>query len=310
MKTRVVIVSCLVSAGVASAQPKAPAKAPAKPAPCLPMMGSEGPPRFVIAAGSATVCVDHNEEKPKETCFAYSPTAAPKQVPPPPVQAAKPVAEVKQDAGKWSVCVSGACKPVGKKLAKALAAAAKSDAESNITTPTARATDDGKAVAFNSELWVVAGDKKLKPKAPKDYKGEIDKPSLVGTEVAGNAMIAHWANCAGPCTLSILVDAKGTNRGKTFGGGIAVPLDAKRLAVLSVENTNELVVIDLATAKQTSKVGIEMGGVTPAGAAKVDDGTVAYAFQGAEGWTVGYVATPADKPATKGATYQIAGCPM
>ena len=307
MKTQVVIVSCLVSAGIASAQPKAPMK---PPVPCMPMNGSEGPPRFVTAAGSATVCVDHNEEKPKETCFAFTPASAPKVVPPPPVQAAKPGAEVKQDAGKWSVCVAGTCKPVGKKLAKALAKAAASDAEANITQPTARATDDGKVVAFNAELWVVAGDKKLKPKAPKDYAKELDRPSLVGTEVAGNAMIAHWANCAGPCTLSILVDAKGANRGKTFGGGVAVPLDAKRLGILSVESSNEFVVIDLATAKQTSRVAIDMGGVTPAGAAKVDDSTVAYAFQGAEGWTVGFLATPADKPVSTGATYKIAGCPL
>ncbi|MBL9012604.1 MAG: hypothetical protein JNL83_00415 [Myxococcales bacterium] len=309
MKTRVVIVSCLVSAGIASAQPKAPPKpAPRPMAPCAPLDGAS--PRFVSAGGTTTACFTSSDETPVETCFAFSATQAPKAVTAPAKSAAKPVSEVKQDAGAWAVCTGGACKPVGKKLAAALATAAKEAKENDATaTFTALASDDGKHVAFGSNLWVVAGDKKLKLKAPKEYKGNIDKPELGGVELVGGAIIANWYNCAGPCTQAVLVDAKGANRGKWFGGGFAFPLDAKRLGVLSIESANEFVVIDVATAKQTSRLAIDMGGVTPAGAAKVDESTAVIAYQTENGWTVGFVAAPAGKPVAKGAMYNIAACP-
>ncbi len=311
MKKRVAIVSCLLSAGIASAQPKNQPAPPAKPAPkaapCAPMDGAS--PRFVSAGGTTTACFLSSDEKPVESCFAFSATAAPKSVPAPAKVVEKPASEVKLDANAWAVCTGGACKPVGKKLAKALTAAA-ADAKANDPTATftARASDDGKVVAFGSALWVVAGDKALKLKAPKEYKGNIDKPELGGVELVGGAIIANWYNCAGPCTQAVLVDAKGANRGKWFGGGIAFPLDAKRLGILSIESANEFVVIDVASAKQTSRVAFDMGGVTPAGAAKVDDSTAVIAYQGENGWTVGFVAAPADKAASKGAMYPIAGC--
>ena len=309
MNIRVVIASCLASAGIASAQPKAPAKpAPAK-APCLPTDAGDGSARLVTAAGAATLCVKNNAEKPVETCFTFSATAAPKPVAAPAAQAETRASEVKLDGGKWSVCTGGACKPVGKKLSKALVAASAEEKTSDVKF-TAHATDDGKVVAFGSDLWVVAGDKKLKLKAPKEYKGNIDKPALGGVEVVGNAIIANWYNCAGPCTQAVLVDAKGANRGAWFGGGVAFPLDAKRLGVLSIESANEFVVIDVASAKQTSRLAIDMGGVTPATAAKIDESTAVVAYQTMDGWTVTYVSAPADKAVSAGATYKIAGCPM
>ena len=106
----------------------------------------------------------------------------------------------------------------------------------------------------------------------------------------------------------MLVDTKGANRGKWFGAGTVMQLDAKRLAVLSIESANEVVVIDVASGKQTSRVPFEMGGVTPAGAAKIDDTNVVIAYQVEAGWKVHFVATPTDKPASAGATYTIAAC--
>ena len=80
--------------------------------------------------------------------------------------------------------------------------------------------------------------------------------------------------------------------------------------MLSIESGNEFVVIDTASAKQTSRLAIEMGGVAPASAAKVDDSTVVVAHQGEDSWTVRYLSAPADKPVTAGVTYKIAACPM
>ena len=305
MTARVLIASCLTYAGIASAQPKAPAKP--KPAPpCAPL---DEAPRFVSAGGSTTACFATSDDTPAETCFAFSATAAPKLVAAPAKTAEKPASEVKLDAGAWAVCTGGACKPVGKKLAAALASAAKAAKENDETaTFTAAASDDGKHVAFDANLWVVAADKKLKLKAPKEYKGNIDKPSLGGVELVGGAIIASWHNCAGPCTQSVLVDANGKNRGKWFGAGFAIPLDAKRLGVLSIESENEFLVIDIATGKHASSLAIDMGGETIAGAAKVDDSTAVIAYQTEAGWTVGFVAAPAGKQVTKGAMYTIAGC--
>lgn len=307
MKTWVAIVSCVVSAGVASAQPKAPAK-PA--APCLPTDAGDGSARLVPGAGSATLCVKNNADKPVETCFSFSQAAAPKPAPVPPPVVEKRVSEVKLDGGTWAVCTAGTCKPVGKKLASALVGPVGQEKTNDSPAFLARATDDGKLVAVGSDLWVVASDKKLKLKAPKEYKGNIDKPSLGGVEIVGNAVIANWYNCAGPCTQAVLVDAKGANRGKWFGGGVALQLDAKRLAVLSIESANELVVIDLPSAKQTSRLAIDMGGVTPATAAKIDESTVVIAYQTMDGWTVTYASAPAGKAVSAGASYKIAGCPM
>lgn len=44
--------------------------------------------------------------------------------------------------------------------------------------------------------------------------------------------------------------------------------------------------------------------------AKIDESTAVVAYQTMDGWTVTYVAAPADKAASAGATYRIAGCPM
>lgn len=283
-----------------------PPKAPAK-APCAPLDGPS--PRWVIANGSVTACFAADEGSP-ESCFAFSPTAAPKPVAAPP-KAAPPKndAEVKDDGGKLSVCVVGTpCKPLGKKLVAAIAKLAASQKAEGGTVSSPSATSDGKVVVTGGDAWVVAGDKKLAPKKPKEYgKGE-DKPDLGAIEVAGNAIIANWSNCAGPCGLSILIDAKGANRGKAFGSGVNLPLDAKRLAVFSIESANELVVIDLASGKQTSRVPLEMGGVTPASAAKIDDTNVVVAWQRENDWKLQFIATPMDKPATGGASHTIAAC--
>ncbi len=140
-----------------------------------------------------------------------------------------------------------------------------------------------------------------------DPAGEA-REALVRVRIAGRAIVADWTDCAGPCGTSVLVDAKGENRGPRFGTGVLMPLDAKRLAVMSTEPDSELVVLDLASGDQTSRLAIDTNGLTTTGAAKVDANTVVVAFLGPDGWVIGYYATPAGKPITAGATYKIAAC--
>lgn len=292
---RLVMSALLVAVSAAHAQP---AKSQA---PCAPLYGPT-PPRWVIANGTATVCMT-SQETSKESCFAFSPTAAPRPAVTP-RKAARPNG-AKVTGGK-RVCIGTACKPVGKKLAAAIATPATTEWADTVTSPSA--TGDGKLVVTGRDAWVVATDTKLALVPPKEYEG-ANKAGLGSLEVVGNLLVATWFDCAGPCGRSVLVDATGANRGAWFGEGTVMQLDAKRIAVFSVEAENEVVVIDVASGTQTSRVPVDTGGITPASAAKLDNNNVVVAWQRETDWKLQHIATPSDQPASAGASYTIAACP-
>jgi hypothetical protein len=302
----------LTVSGAALAQPKAPAKPSAKPA-CVP---AEVETRWVVAGGLATVCFKPEETKP-EQCWAYSSTVAPRSVPAPAVVVVpKPEAEVRDEGGVPSACVGTKCKKLGKKTAAAIA---KAKAEAKATAAetggdasvSIAVSGDGKAVVIGNQLWSVAGDKPIKLKAPKEYKGQIDKPEVSGISVAGGALIASWLNCAGPCTRSILIDSSGNNRGDAFGAGFEIPLDAKRLAILPAEVDTTFVVLDLATAKQVAKLSLGNEGVIPGmSGTKLDDNTVAAVWKTSDDkMSFKLISAPAGKPVTISSSYQLPACP-
>lgn len=226
MRVTTALTLALVSlASTALAQPAAraqlPPRVPTRAVPCLP----DGDLELTATDGNPVVCWG-------AACMApeFMNLDAKLVAKPAPTPAWPDAAVVKTQGDIMSVCVHATCKPVGPKLAAAIALAR---ADNPARDPVS-ATTDFKAVVTGSEVWSVAKDKPLKLKAPSSYKGGGDKPSMVGAQAAGALLVVDWSNCAGPCTVGQLVDSNGGNKGASFaGGGPVVWVDADHFATVS-----------------------------------------------------------------------------
>jgi len=192
-----------------------PNKVPTVTIPCAPMNSS-----LSAVDGMPVVCWEGACMK-----VELDGTGAELVATPPPVPPWRTVAAVTTD----SVCMGTSCKKLGAKLRTAVA-----DARKKATTEDpARiaATTDLAVVVINGDPWSVARDKKMALKRPSEYKNA--EAAMVGATVAGDLLVADWADCAGPCTQSQIVDSRGKNRGGTTqGGGAVLELGARHFAVI------------------------------------------------------------------------------
>lgn len=243
--------------------------------------------RWVTSDGQATACFGE-QDGADETCFAFSPTSPPKRVPSPELAAA--VNELRELDGVPSVCMRGKCKPPGPKLAEAVA---KVRAEPPRSLGTVGILADGKALAVLRNVdggnvvtvWSIADDRLLPLRPPKGSKG-----ALIDAEIAGGALVASWADCAGPCARATLVDSRGRNRGTWFGGGRAIALARNRLVILPTEDDGMLSVLDTATAKRIGKFKLHDGSGDDTTGARFDDRTIVGAWRGEDGWVLQFIA--------------------
>ena len=309
MKLRVAAI-LLTMSSIVYAQPKPPAIRPSPMKPPAPACGPANVESTRIAlVGNDTVVCWKEFEKP-ETCAALAATGGPRKAPPPPVTApAARTAEIRDAGGKLSACAGDKCVPVGKKLAAAIAKHAADQAKEKAEQganyvqwdKSPYVSKDLKLATVGADAWNIKSDKKLKLSPPSEYKkSSPDKPTLSSVEIVGNLGIAFWTDCAGPCGYSVVFDANGKNKGKRFAAGEAIPLDDKRLAVVSGEVDSGMTIIDIKSAKQLAKLefggGALEGGL---GSVKVDNNTLAVAWRSSEPdeWTVGTIAVaPGAKP--------------
>jgi len=226
----------LLAASSSLAQPRGAAKVPMRAVPCYPQDGT-----LHTTGADAVICWDKGCMK-----LDFENTDATWIVKPPtPKTWSIPQAEVKDD----QICVGGKCKKLGKKLLAAIAEYKKTFDPANNGPLRLSATTDLKAFAIGyDQLWNVAGDSKLKLTTPKSYARSIDKPTVVGLEVAGDLMVVSWSACAGPCTTFSIVDSSGRPKGaEGDGGGGVFQLDNKRFVVVS--EYAAMSILDLGTAK-------------------------------------------------------------
>jgi len=200
-----------------------------------------------------------------------------------------PVAEVKPDA----VCVGTTCKPLGKKLAAAVAEFRK-EAATNTYPQFAGATTDLKAVFLGTQLWSVRADRPIKLK-PAPTKG--DTPAVIGMTAAGELLVVDWTTCAGPCTTMTIMDSTGRIKGREVaGGGPVFQLDAKRFVTIS--EYADAIVFDLKTGAALGALDLDSedaaGGVR---AVRLDDSSFAVLFARGSGQELVVVGAPSEKGA-------------
>jgi hypothetical protein len=214
-----------------------------------------------------------------------------------------PSGEIRQAEGKPVACVGATCKPIGPKLAAALAAARSSEAPLRVS-----ATTDLKAVVIGaSEAWSLAGDRPLVLRPPaEDVAGFADKPAVRSIEVAREWLVVHWSGCDAPCTAAQLVDSAGKNRGKSVrGGGSLLQLGPKLFAVIS--ERSDVTLFDLGTGR--ARGAVALFGVFRAGdAVRLADGRLAIADSFSSGTRITVIdASDPDHP-TAGAGRYLPSC--
>lgn len=298
--------SILAPAGLALAQPSN------KPAPPPPLCAPSYANTIRVVANGADVITCWTEEGKPESCIAVASTGVPRKVPTPAVPLPVPVAEVRDQGGKLSACAGATCVKLGKKLTAAIAAAKAKQAKEgadyygdSIPHPTANL----EAVVIDRTAWNVRGDKLLKPKPPREYaKNKREKPGNSGVEVAGNLLIANWSDCAGPCTMAVVIDGSGKTKGDWFPAGKAIALDDKRVAILPDESDAVVTVLEPATAKQLGKLRLAEGVLEGLQATKVDAQTIAAVWH-EDAWKVVWISFPPTGSPSLATTKEIATCP-
>lgn len=231
-------------------------------------------------------------------CFAFDASGKPARMAAP-AAAARLGAEVRDDAGKPSACAGTTCKPLGARLAAALAKARADGGALEVTAST-----DLKLVAFGAELWSRVADKKLAVKSP---RGKMDATRI---DAIGAIAIATWTDCLGPCELGTVVDARGHQVGKTIAPGIAVQLDDRRAIVLpQATQLFKLTVLDLRSGKPLATGDGELADFIVA--ARLDPHAVAIAWKRTEdgAWQVATIAVPDTGKPTINAARTVPGCP-
>ncbi len=258
----------------------------------------------------AAVCAKP-EGKP-EVCFAVSPTTdAVAGIKPAAAPASAPIAITVTADGK--ACNGPTCKTLGKRAAAAIAKATAAEKQNfpDHTVPVL-ATMDLKSVVFGDRMFSIAKDKEIKLKAPKEYRRRSDKPQLGTLDVVGNAVIANWLDCAGPCAMGVVVDAAGANKGTWFNAGTPMVLDGTRVAIIPSDSAATITVLDTATAKQFGRIELSDGVLDVLEAKRASDGGVVALWSDASSqpatWKVSWLSVMATKP-TATATKSIAICP-
>ena len=265
-----------------------PAAAAASPKICLPPQ--DGPTTLSPSGDGVIVCATAGcvLATPKQVTAAKAPAPSPKAV------------EIKD--GK--ACAGATCKPLGKKLAKAVAAGKSADATSDLALVVVK-TEQA------STLWNLAKDKQLAPKKPAEYKKSGEKDvTLLSLDVIGSVVEASWSACAGPCAQGVLVDATGATRpGGWFPAGEGVMLDATRLAIVPDEASGSLTVLDV-KGKQlgTLPLGDGTSAVVRAGITKLSGDDLAIFWDDGTTANVQRVSAPAGKPPSVVWTQKLAAC--
>jgi hypothetical protein len=135
------------------------------------------------------------------------------------------------------VCTGSTCKPLGKKLAAAVAEY-KKGLDPSSGPAVLHATSDLKAVVVgDDQVWSLKADKKLAFARPRLYARTREKPSMVGARVAGDLLIISWSACAGPCTKFALHDSTGRPIGSEGEAGAVIQLDPKRFVIVGEYTT-------------------------------------------------------------------------
>ena len=148
-------------------------------------------------------------------------------------------------------CSGSSCKSVGARLAAELDS--HPDWAVQVTHDLATATITDPDTATHT-LWSIVKDRSITIAPPSEYdRTKATAPPInVGADVVGNTIVTSWTDCAGPCSMSVLVDPEtGKNRGAWFPTGHAAELDPRRIAVIGNEADGKLTVIDTQTAVQT-----------------------------------------------------------
>lgn len=223
----------------------ATAVAAPKPPRCVP--GDTSGMRMFGSGGKAIVCWDANGD-----CVALDDNSQVKRP-----AAATPAATVRDDGGKPSACNAKTCKPLGKKLAAAVAGA--SGGHVTVTSDLAMVAIDGENT---HELWNVADDKKLSPKQPATYEKK-EKAELLRVEAVGALSFATWSTCGWPCAKEIVVLPDGGNHSKAFDGGDTVALDNGMYAVMGGSVVQVLDKTGRHAGKLDLKMGLAMDGSAP-----------------------------------------------
>ncbi|MCE9575103.1 MAG: hypothetical protein K8W52_18270 [Deltaproteobacteria bacterium] len=225
--TLCVVIGSWAFATIAAAQPAAKpvnvGKVPMLSVPCVP----SGDIELLVSGDGPALCWAGGCMSPDLSSLAA--TMVPKPAPTPAWIGAQ--AELRTQGAGLAACKDTTCKPLGPKLTKAIAEARAGAVDGPVAIGV---SGDLKAVAIGMGAWSVAKDKPIAFKAPKSYKGSIDKPFLGGVSVAGNLLVTQWSNCAGPCTVAQVTDSSGKNLGAELsGGGPIVQVDADHFAVVS-----------------------------------------------------------------------------
>lgn len=295
----------------------APAIAAPKPPLCAPPQ--EQPATLFAGAGEVTVCWGD-----KGDCMQLGKTDKDRKAVPRPASV-KPTTEVRDDGGKLSVCTGAMCKPVGKKLAAAVAAARK---EAAALPPEARAdatialsaTSDLALVALNLgaaetrdrvQVWSVAKDKRLTARPPAEWKKSKEQGMAMVADAVGATMLVTWIACAGPCAQGLIVDANGANQGAAFPGGRGLDLDGTRIAIVPDNAAGRITIVDGKTGKHVGDLalGDGMSAIVRSGSTKLAGGDFAALYDDGSTVKVSRISAPAGKPATIVWTQSIEACP-
>jgi hypothetical protein len=256
-------------------------------APSQPCFPGDNVDTLEMKAGAAVVC-----QRWSKTCWSFAEGKAGVAVPfadPPPLPAGDHAAEVRDDAGKLSVCRDTTCQPLGKNLVAAIAAA-RAKAKQAGTTCSLSATTDLKVVTLGdgatslwTKPWNVAADKPLELKPPREYAGSHEAvPGGGDADAMDELLIARWASCAGPCAQSVIATTAGINKGKRFPAGNAIVLDDKRFVVVPSDADGTATLFERHTGKRLGQVVLTKGAIDTL-AVRLDDSTVLAVLDGGAG---------------------------
>jgi len=277
--------------------------ASAAPAPCAP---GNFPVRWVIARGTATACFP-TDDKAAEVCYRITPDMAPRRVATPPAAAPpKPAAELRDSA----ICRGTRCTPLGPRAAAEVARVRK-DGYGEFTV-----TGDGRVLVIEEggsrAAWRVDRDRKLDLVPPR-MRHENGRFGLTSIQIAAGVMVATWADCAGPCGLSTIVDSRGKNVGSWFGAGHAITLDDQRIAILPTDEDARLLVLDAATGRRLAAADFDVAGTEMQLPALIDDRTLLALYVGTardQGglWEFRFLSVAPGKPVRSGPAIRIPWC--
>jgi hypothetical protein len=251
-------------AGAASDQPRrdagADGAAVAAVAPCLDedKLDPGFSPRLVAAADGPRirVCMAYrdNDDVPHRACVAIeletgAAIGAPEdeELPEQPA-AGLPEGRLDRSDGPRACGAGGACRALGRKAARAVAAAER-----------VAVTADGALVIVSnnarSEVWSVARDRRLTLAPPREVEREY-RP--YGTfHPVGRNVLGGWTPCAGPCTVNRVFSPSGRSVAEFSSELGPVAIDEGRWGVLGA---SELRMFDLETGRAQGEISFVPAG--------------------------------------------------